>query len=290
MLNGDGDEEEEDESEEEDEESEEEDEEDDVEPTQAKGRQLSSASASAQKKALSRKEAQSSSDDDDSHKEETPVKVTVLAAPAVPTAEGKEPLASKSVPAKDPAPKATEMETSQRVVVQNGAQDTPAVASVRTVVLSDELRAENLAFLRDMRGICVKLVEEAKTQSLLISEGILEEVCAKTSQIVEDATEKSSRIMEELRMVLKRLGAIAGQNEWMNSSGINYSGNLFQGMVFISQQPFPNVDYSSFSAECGLEVFHFSCLPSSYIVVHPCAFLLLSFCTALSFHLFHDRT
>lgn len=229
MPNGDGDEEEEDESEE-DEESEEEDEEDDVEPTQAKGRQLSSASASAQKKALSRKEAQSSSDDDDSHKEETSVKVTVPAVLAAPTAEGKQPLASKSVPAKDPAPKAMEMETSQRVVEQNGAQGTPAVASVRNVVLSDE---EHLSFLRDMRGTCVKLVEEAKTQSLLISERILTEVCAKTTQIVQDATGRSSQIMEELRMVIERLGAIAGQDERMNSSGINYSGNLFQGMVVI---------------------------------------------------------
>ena len=229
MLNGDGDEEEEDESEEENEESEEEDEEDDVEPMQAKGRQLSSA-ASAQKKALSRKEAQSSFDDDDSHKE-TPVKVTVLAAPAVPTTEGKEPLASKSVLAKDPTPKAMEMETSQRVVEQNGAQDTPAVASVRNVVLSDE---EHLSFLRDMRGTCVKLVEEAKTQSLLISERIFTEVCAKTTQIVQDATGRSSQIMEELRMVIERLGAIAGQDERMNSSGINYSGNLFQGMVVIN--------------------------------------------------------
>jgi hypothetical protein len=240
MLNGDGDEEEEDESEEEDEESEEEDEEseeedeeDDVEPTQVKGRQLSSASASAQKKALSRKKAHSSSDDDDSPKEETPVMATLPAVLAAPTAEGKQPLASKSVPAKDPAPKAMENETSQRVVEQNGAQDTPAVASVRNVVLSDELRAENLSFLRDMRGTCVKLVEEAKTQSLLISERILTEVCAKTTQIVEDATGKSSQIMEELRMVIERLGAIAGQDERMNSSGINYSGNLFQGMVVI---------------------------------------------------------
>jgi hypothetical protein len=84
-----------------------------------------------------------------------------------------------------------------------------------------------------MRGTCVKLVEEAKTQSLLISERILTEVCAKTTQIVEDATGKSSQIMEELRMVIERLGAIAGQDERMNSSGINYSGNLFQGMVVI---------------------------------------------------------
>jgi hypothetical protein len=245
MLNGDGDE-----------------EEDDVEPTQVKGRQLSSASASAQKKALSRKKAHSSSDDDDSPKEETPVMATLPAVLAAPTAEGKQPLASKSVPANDPATKAMEMETSQRVVVHNGAQGTSAVASVRNVVLSDELRAENLSFLRDMRGTCVKLVEEAKTQSLLISERILEEICAKTTQIVEDATEKSSQIMEELRMVLEGLGAIAGQNERMNSSGI-----LFQGMVVISQQPFANVDYSSFSAEFCLKVFHFSCLPSLYIVV-----------------------
>jgi len=148
----------------------------------------------------------------------------VLAAPAVPTAEENKPLASKSVPANDPSTKAMEMETSQRVVVHNGAQGTSAVASVRNVVLSDELRAENLSFLRDMRGTCMKLVEEAKTQSLLISERILEEICAKTTQIVEDATEKSSQIMEELRLVLEGLGAIAGQNERMNSSGI-----LFQG-------------------------------------------------------------
>jgi hypothetical protein len=56
----------------------------------------------------------------------------------------------------------------------------------------------------------------------------------------------------------------------MNSLGIKLLTSprtCFQGMVVNSQQPFPNVDYSSFSAECGLEVFHFSCLPSSYIVV-----------------------
>lgn len=294
MLKGDGnanvdeEEEEEDESEseedEDDDEESDEEEEDEIEPTQAKGRQPSAANASAQKKVLSRKKAQSSSDDDESNKEDTPVKATpraVLAAPAVPTVAGKQPSASKSVAAKDPAPRAMEVDvntsgkdTSQRVAAHNGTQGAPAVASVAKIVLSDEFRAENLSFLRDMRGTCVKMVEEAKIQSLLISERMLEETRAKTTQIVEEAREKSSQIMEELRMVVERLGAVAGQNGRMNGSSVNYSENPFQGMVVIlnSRCWILNIVHLVLS---GVEMSHFSCFLTSYIVVCVHVFFLL---------------
>jgi hypothetical protein len=101
-----------------------------------------------------------------------------------------------SRPSKSNTSEAMEMETPQRVVVQNGAHNSPALASIRNV----ELLAENLAFLRNMTGTGVKLAEDARTHSLLIYE-----IHAKAIQIVEDAMEKSSEFTKELRMFLDRM-------------------------------------------------------------------------------------
>lgn len=108
-----------------------------------------------------------------------------------------------------------------RDAVQNGTQGGHAIIpefrekSVRAGPVlegSDEVRAENLALLRDMRGTCVKMVEEAKAQSLHVTEKILEATCVKTTKIVEEARLKSSVIMEELRLVIERLGTFAGRS------------------------------------------------------------------------------
>lgn len=261
MLTGDD---EEDEDEEEDEDSDDdgsdEDEEEEIVPTQGKGRPLPVGRVTAQKKAVSRKVVESGSDDDE---EDSPVKATppaVLAAvptPAATSGAGKQVSTAKSVPAKGPTPTAMDVDlntsgknASQRVAVHNGAQGVhlviPALTekSVRVDALprvSDEMRAENLALLRDMRGTCVKMVEEAKAQSLMITEKILEETRVKTTQIVEEARVKSAQIMEELRLVVERLGTITGQNGRMNGSHVgrwnDLSDNPFQGMVVIFQSP-----------------------------------------------------
>ncbi|XP_024368494.1 uncharacterized protein [Physcomitrium patens] len=236
MLSGE-DEGEEDEEEEEDDDEEEEDEEDEeVEPMQAKGRQSAVANATPQKRAEIKKKPETSSD------EQVPAKGTPLAVKAAPVAQavpaarateasavtGNQPSAPKPVATKGPTPTAMEVDVnshgkdaSQRVAAYNGHVVASAlVEQAAKIALSDEIRAENLAFLRDLRGTCVKMVEEARTQSFLISERMLEETRAKATQIVEEAREKSSQIMEELRLVAERLGAIAGHGGRMNGPGI----------------------------------------------------------------------
>ncbi|XP_024368247.1 uncharacterized protein [Physcomitrium patens] len=231
MLNGDDD---DDEEEEEDDEDEEEEEEEEIEPTQIKGRQPTAGNATAQKKAVSK-------NNETSLNGQPSVKGTPPAVPAAPVASAlpadrateatvaaeKQSSASKAVPVKEPAPTAMEVDlntsgkdNSNRGATPNGHVVTPPAEQSAKVVLSDELRAENLAFLRDMRSTCIKMVEEARTQSLVISEKMLVETRAKTTQIVEEAREKSSQIMEELRLVAERLGAVAGQGGRMKGSGM----------------------------------------------------------------------
>jgi len=230
--------------------SEEEEEEEEIVPTQVKGRQ-----SPAKKKVIIKKVVadETSSDDDESNKDDSPVKATppaVQAASAVPviSGAGKPAPASKSVPTKGPAVSAMDVDSGRiasRVGVHNGAQGGHALIpamiekSVRADALpkvSDEMRAENLALLRDMRGTCVKMVEEAMAQSLLITEKILEETRVKTTQIVEEARVKSSQIMEELRLVVERLGTTAGQSGQRTNGShggrwSDMSDNPFQGTV-----------------------------------------------------------
>jgi len=231
-----------------------EDDEEEIVPTKGRGRQSTVGRVPAQERAISKKVV-ASDDNVQSNREDGPVKATppaVLAAPAATAVAGKHALASKSVTAKGPAPIATDVNsgknTLQRVAVHNGAQGGHAVnpamieKSVRADALpkvSDEMRAENLALLRDMRGTCVKMVEEAKEQSLLVSEKILEETRAKTTQIVEEGRVVSAQILEKLRLVVERIGTIAGRSGHTNGSHggrwCDLSSNLFQGMVVFSE-------------------------------------------------------
>jgi hypothetical protein len=96
-----------------------------------------------------------------------------------------------------------------------------------------DMQHEGLAFLQDLRSTCLKMVDEAKTQSLSISEKLLDEARVKTAQMVDDAKMKSLQIMEELRIVAERLGNISGQGGRLagtNSGGWNdVTDGLFSG-------------------------------------------------------------
>lgn len=257
MLNGDD---EEDDEMEEDEESgsEEEgseDEEEDVSPTQVKGRPSAAVAgkATAPQKAIGKKVMadDSSSNDEDSPVKAPPSAPAVQATPATAAAARKPSPAPKPVATREPPP--TPMDppsTGRNSSPRNGGQNNHAIIpallekSVRPSALpkvSDEMRAENLALLRDMRGTCVKMVEEAKSQSLHITEKMLEETRIKATQIVEEAKLKSAEIMEELRLFVERIAAGISRN---NSNGsqssnrggwIDFNDDPYQSMILTFQ-------------------------------------------------------
>lgn len=80
-------------------------------------------------------------------------------------------------------------------------------ASDAVPTLTDDLRAENLALLRDMKSTCLKMVDEARTQCLFIAEKILGDTRIKTIELLDEGRVRSIVIMEELRILAERVNA-----------------------------------------------------------------------------------
>jgi len=229
---------------------------DEIGPIQVKGRQAAVGWTLA-KKATSKEVVAL----DGNSSDVSPVKTTpqvVVPASAETSRAGKQSASLRFVPTKGPAVSAMDVDSvrnTSRVAVQNGAQGTHALIpemieksgrADAVSKVSDEMRAENLALLRDMRGTCVRMVEEAKAQSLLVTEKILKETRVKTTEIVEEARLKSSLIMEELVLVIKRLGTLSDPSGQTNGSlGGRWSDmytNPFQGTVTVF--PHPSFEFS----------------------------------------------
>jgi hypothetical protein len=214
-----------------------EDEEDDEEEDEEDEKHTKSSKAvtpvgALQKKETRKKLSDSSSDDEESNKEESPVKPVQLEA---------------TVPSKNltPAPMQVDLNNPGKDVAQvedHGVQidgrATVAAASqlgqkLPLSMSNGDMQHEGLAFLQDLRSTCLKMVDEAKTQSLSISEKLLDEARVKTAQMVDDAKMKSLQIMEELRIVAERLGNISGQGGRLagtNSGGwSDVTDGLFSG-------------------------------------------------------------
>lgn len=212
-------------------EDEEEDEEDDEEDEKhTKSPKAVTTVGALQKKETRKKVSDSSSDDEESNKEESPVKPVQLEATAP----------SKNL---TPAPMQVDLNNPGKDVAHvedHGVQidGRAAVASQLGQKLplstsNGDMQQEGLAFLQDLRSTCLKMVHEAKTQSLSISEKLLDEARVKTAQMVDDAKMKSLQIMEELRIVAERLGNVSGQGGRLagtNSGGWNdATDGLFSG-------------------------------------------------------------
>lgn len=211
---------------------EEEDEEEEEDEKHTKSRKAVTPVGALQKKETSKKVSESSSDDEESNKDESPVKAVQLEA---------------TMPSKilAPTPMQVDLNNPGKDVAQvedHGAQTddhaTVAVASQLEQKLplstsNGDMQQEGLAFLQGLRSTCLKMVDEAKTQSLSISEKLLDEARVKTAQMVDDAKMKSLQIMEELRIVAERLGNISGQGGRLagtNSGGWNdFTDGLFSG-------------------------------------------------------------
>lgn len=193
-------------------------------------------SAAARKEPESKKPESNSEEESD--EEENPIKQVSLSVIEKPMLTKESALVKRS----DPTVR-LELNSEAEIIgatlthdhaAQVGEPGTLAVAGERqregggSAVSTLEFHSEGLALLQGVRSTCLKMVDEARIQSLLITERLLDEARTKTIQMVDEAREKSSQIMEELRTVAEKLTTVAGASGRLGSSSLG-SGSLSFG-------------------------------------------------------------